>query len=59
MGSAATAGSATASGSAATSGTAATPDVPTPADFEAQAATEITDKNLDSSLAEVEQELGK
>ena len=58
-GSAAMTGSAAMAGSAATTGSAATPDVPTPADFEAQAATEITDKNLDSSLDEVEKELGK
>jgi hypothetical protein len=58
-GSGATNGSAAIAGSAATTGSAATPDVPTPADFEAQAAADITDKNLDTSLDEVEKELGK
>lgn len=51
-GSAAMTGSATAAGSAA-------PDVPTAADFEGQATTDITDKNLESELDKVEKDLGK
>jgi hypothetical protein len=56
------AGSAMAAGSAAAgsaAGSAAAVDVPTPADFEAQAGSDITDKNLDSSLDALEKDLGK
>jgi hypothetical protein len=57
-GSAMAAGSAGSAGSAA-AGSAAEVDVPTPADFEAQAGSDITDKNLDSSLDALEKDLGK
>ena len=59
MGSAVAAGSAAMTGSAAAMGSAATPDVPTTADFEAQATTDITDKNLESQLDAIEKDLGK
>jgi hypothetical protein len=73
MGSGSATGSATMTGSAATTGSAgsaamtgsaaamgsAAPDIPTAADFETQAATDITDKNLESQLDKVEKDLGK
>ncbi len=63
-----TTGSAVATGSAAvpppatgSAGSAAAPlvDVPTEVDFEAKAKTDITDKNVDSQVKKIENDLGK
>lgn len=55
------AGSAEGSGSAAMagSGSSAAVDVPTEEDFEAQAKTDVTDKNLSTKVKALEDEMGK
>src|SRR5690242_15046586 len=55
------AGSAEGSGSAAMagSGSSAAVDVPTEEDFEAQAQTDVTDKNLSTKVKALEDEMGK
>lgn len=55
------AGSAAGSGSAAMagSGSSASVDVPTEEDFEAQAKTDVTDKNLSTKVKALEAEMGK
>jgi hypothetical protein len=55
------AGSAEGSGSAAMagSGSSAAVDVPTEEDFEAQAQTDVTDKNLSTKVKALEAEMGK